>query len=94
MTPKFILDRKTLDDPLYSNFDHAKPEEGDIANLRDDPTLWGQHAAFDFCGWIRYEPGGNFWVEEVWRYGKQVAVYKDDDLGILINTVLDEFGRE
>lgn len=69
---------------VYSNYDHEL--DGEIASvLERDGELYGQHAAWDFCGWVWRLPDGR-WVDQVWRYGAPV----EDVIGETLQEVIDE----
>lgn len=81
-----------LEDSLahMSNFDNAIDPECE-ANLRTG-KFYCQHAAWDFCGYVRWDEAEQTFVEEVWRYNAPVAVLKDPDLRDLMDKVNDRFG--
>lgn len=88
-----MAERNEAGAPVYSNLDHEL-DQLVVDQLRDNPSLWGQHAAFNYCGWIRYDPDSNSWVEEVVQHGTIAKTFHDDDVAELISAVTNEFGSE
>ncbi len=52
------------------------------------------HAAYDFCGYLQYDPVKCLWTETVWVHRKVVGVYQDACLSDLLRTVCSEYGVE
>lgn len=89
-----ILDKRTAtSEPVYSNLDHIL-DDGVVAELKADPSLWGQHAGFHFCGWIRWDAEAQEWVEEVWRFKSVITTYRDKDIAEVIRQTIENFGAE
>lgn len=84
---------RDTDEAVYSNFDHALIDSV-VDQLRADPeTLWAQHAAWGFCGYVWFTSDGQ-WREQVWVYQSPIAEYSDADLSSLIAHVIDIHGSD
>ena len=76
---------------IYSNFDHAFND--DVVRLvRETSGGVGQHAAWDFCGYIAF--GDGVWIETVWCYHIPIARYAHPDLMTLISHVNAKHGDD
>jgi hypothetical protein len=76
---------------VYSNSDHEL-DNSVVELLKTDPELHAQHAAWDFCGYIWWDPEGERWIEEVWVYQVRQKSFSNVDIEDMIREVNDEFG--
>jgi hypothetical protein len=73
---------------IMRNLDHEWINGALAERLRDDPTLWAQHAAWEFCGYVRWDAHATEWIEEVWRYHEPIATHRAstlDELRVIVN---------
>lgn len=75
---------------LYTNLAHAY-DEAVVQAVFAGKSI-GQHAAWDFCGWVWFADGA--WVETVMVCGDVVATYACADLSTLIDHVVGAHGSD
>ena len=78
-------------DVIYSNFDHEL-NDGVKKELEKCSTIYSQHAAWDFCGYVWLK--NKLWREEVWIYGAPVETMSNESLEYLISNVNDKYGSD
>lgn len=77
---------------IYSNCDHTLEE--DVVEEAKRTGEKYQHAAWNFCGYVRFDIQRQVWVEEIWVNRCQVETLEDKDLRALISAVNERFGSE
>lgn len=92
VNPDGSWDLPYTDNPVYSNFDHALDDAMHEELLTGSKQ--GQHAAWDFCGWVRFDPLSKMWTEQVWVYGSLHSTRSNEDLSELIADVNSEYGSK
>ncbi len=75
---------------VFSNFDHTIHSES--LKLVEAGTHQGQHAAWDFCGWVWYDVDKKKWFEEIWRHAAHVETLEGDTFREVIDEAIDRFG--
>lgn len=84
-----VRPERETSEAVYSNFDHVL-EAGVEAELLADSTLYAQHAAWDFCGYVWHAAG--VWHNEVWRWNSPVEVLTDESCAAVIAQANDKWG--
>jgi len=79
------------DDSVYSNFDHAL-DATVVEQLRADQTLYAQHAAYNFCGYVWFD--GEQWHEDVMRYHEVVEHLVEPTVEDVIYLANEKYGSE
>lgn len=81
-------DEASLDDALYSNIDHLLND--DVLTAVAAGGVRGQHAAWDYCGWVWKDDEG--WHETVMRYGQHLDTFHGDSAKSVIEQTLEAYG--
>ena len=71
-----------------SNLDNSIDE--DFGQTLKDQSVYGQHSAWDFCGWVWWD--GEYFCEKVMCYGVDQEVIRANTLENLMNIVNDKYG--
>lgn len=73
-----------------SNFDYDIPP--DMEKVLRAGDCHGTHAAWNFYGYVWFQDG--LFHEDVWRFGRSIAVRSSDSLQGLMTIVNEEFGSD
>lgn len=83
---------KDTSQALWSNLDG-------ILDLQVEERLkqgdcYSQHAAWNYCGWVWFDPDTETWYEEVWRCGSRIATITGDSATNVIAKALASYGMQ
>ncbi len=53
-----------------------------------------QHAAWNYCGYVFYDPIINLFYEEIWVYNSMVGIKKNASLKTLIEETIEVYGNK
>lgn len=81
----------TLDDHVYSNFDHVLNEEV-VAYLVAHPGTRAKHTAWEFFATVWFD--GSRWFSEVKRYRVVVDIFSGATIRDVIKLAIDKWGNE
>ena len=81
------------DCPIYSNFDHEF--HLDVAvEVFQNPELYAQHAAWNFCGWVWFSPEDGKWYEQVMQYRGVVDCLTGETPQECIEQAIEKYGAD
>ena len=75
---------------VYSNFDH-RLDETELKSMKQDGKE-RQHAAYDFCGYIKYNQKDKMFIERIMRFHVEVTVIKHADINDCITEANERYG--
>jgi hypothetical protein len=74
-----------------SNFDAQIEPEAEYL-LQKHPGEHAQHAAWNFCGYVKWDPDWELFIEQVWVYGAHVDTFAAESLYELMKEINGEYG--
>jgi hypothetical protein len=76
---------------IMSNFDRFIIPEGETI-LKDNPMVAGWHTAWNFCGYVWWDPDWELFIEEIWTYKVPRERFAEESLYELVKIVNDKYG--
>jgi hypothetical protein len=80
----------SLSSTLWSNIEGILDLEVEERLKKGDCVA--QHAAWNYCGWVWYDPDTETWYEEIWRYQSRVETLTGDSATNVIAKALAGYG--
>ncbi len=78
---------------IYNNLNHILNKDR-VKYISNNPGQEAIHYAWDFMGYISYDPKSKLFSERVFRYGKKVGAYSNESIEELIKEVNSKYGNE
>jgi hypothetical protein len=75
---------------IWSNFEGILDEE--VVKLLEVGDCHALHAAWDYAGYVWFDPDSQTWYEEIWRYGDRLSTISGDSPTNVIAQAMAGYG--